>query len=122
MEVIRARVGLVGVGLEAYWQQFEGLHQRLCGYVETVAEKLRAMSVDVVNIGLIDTASKGLAAGHRLRREDVDLLVIYATTYALSSSILPMVQRARSRTLAEPPARQRPSTTHPSTRSEIAPA
>jgi L-arabinose isomerase len=93
--VIKARVGLAGIGLKAYWGQFAGLKERLRGYVARVGEKMVAMGVDVVNLGLIDTAAGGVAAGHRLRREDVDLLVVYATTYALSSSVLPMVQRAR---------------------------
>lgn len=90
-----ARVGLVGIGLREYWAQFDGLEQRLKGYVAQVAEKLRTMAVEVIDLGLIDTAGKSMAAGHQLRREDIDLLVIYATTYALSSNVLPMVQRAR---------------------------
>jgi L-arabinose isomerase len=95
MRTNKARVGLVGIGLEAYWQQFSGLEERLRGYVAVVGEKLSRMGVDVINLGLVDTAAKGVETGHRLRREDVDLLVIYATTYALSSSVLPIVQRAR---------------------------
>jgi L-arabinose isomerase len=96
MKVTRkARVGLVGLGLEAYWAQFAGLEARLQGYVRRVGEKISAMGVVVVELGLVDTAAKGANAGHRVRREDVDLLVIYATTYALSASVLPMVQRAR---------------------------
>ena len=91
----RARVGLVGLGLKAYWAQFEGLEGRLTGYVDKVAEKIGRDGVEVVNLGLIDTPQKGMQAGHQLRREDVDLLVIYATTYALSSTVLPMVQRAK---------------------------
>jgi len=91
----RARVGLAGLGLEAYWAQFAGLEARLSGYVNAVAEKVRAYGVEVVNLGLIDTPQRGVEAGHRLRREDVDLLLIYATTYALSSTVLPMVQRAK---------------------------
>ena len=91
----KARVGLVGLGLEAYWAQFGGLEARLQGYVGRVAEKLAATGVEVVNLGLIDTPQGGMEAGHRLRREDVDLLVIYATTYALSATVLPMVQRAK---------------------------
>jgi L-arabinose isomerase len=91
----KARVGLVGLGLEAYWAQFAGLEERLKGYVRRVAEKLTASGVEVVNLGLIDTPQKGMEAGHTLRREDVDLLVIYATTYALSATVIPMVQRAR---------------------------
>ena len=90
----RARVGLVGLGLEAYWPQLAGLQERLSGYVERVAEKLSSTGVELVNLGLIDSAPKGMEAGHRLRREDVDLLAIYATTYALSSTVLPMVKRA----------------------------
>ena len=92
---MRPRVGLVGLGLEAYWAQFAGLEARLTGYVNQVAERLGASEVEVVNLGLIATPAKGMAAGHRLRREDVDLLVIYATTYALSSTVMPMVRRAR---------------------------
>lgn len=95
MNTTKARIGLVGIGLQAYWAQFEGLEDRLRSYVATAAGKLEAMGVEIVNLGLVDTAHKGVAAGHALRREDVDLLVIYATTYALSSSVLPMVQRAR---------------------------
>jgi L-arabinose isomerase len=91
----RARIGLVGLGLEAYWPQFAGLEQRLKGYVDKVAAKVSASGVDVVNLGLIDTPQKGMAAGHHLRREDIDLLLIYATTYALSSTVLPMVRRAK---------------------------
>ncbi len=91
----KARVGLAGLGLEAYWAQFAGLEARLQGYVGRVAEKLAASGVEVVNLGLIDTPQGGMEAGHRLRREDVDLLVIYATTYALSATVLPMVRRAR---------------------------
>lgn len=91
----RARVGLTGIGLEAYWAQFPGLEARLRGYVARVGEKLSGMGVEVVNLGLLDNPAKGVEAGHRLRREDVDLLVLYATTYALSSSVLPVVRRAR---------------------------
>ncbi len=90
-----ARVGLVGLGLEAYWPQFAGLEQRLTGYLDQVVEKVAASRVDVVNLGLIDTAQKGIEAGHQLRREDVDLLLLYPTTYALSSTVLPIVQRAK---------------------------
>lgn len=90
----KAKIGLVGIGLEAYWSQFPGLEDRLKGYVARVEQKLSATGVEVTNIGLIDTADKGVHAGHQLRSADIDLLVIYATTYALSSSVLPMVQRA----------------------------
>ncbi len=88
------RVGLCGIGLDAYWPQFEGLRERLEGYVSQVGERLEKDGAVVEQLGLVDTPEAGRAAGHRCRRADVDLLVIYVTTYALSSTVLPMVQRA----------------------------
>ena len=89
------RIGLFGIGLDAYWPQFNGLQARLLSYLEVVGERLRQPGVEIVNLGLVDTPVKALDAGHRFRREDVDLIFLYATTYALSSTVLPVVQRAR---------------------------
>ena len=89
------RIGLFGIGLEAYWPQFRGLKARLEVYLEQVARKLARPGVEIVNLGLIDSPSKSLDAGHRFRREDVDLIFIHVTTYALSSTVLPVVQRAK---------------------------
>jgi L-arabinose isomerase len=89
------RVGLFGIGLDAYWPQFEGLKPRLEGYVRVVADRLRRPGVEVIDLGLIDTPRKALDAGHRFRAEDVDLIFLYVTTYALSATVLPVVRRAR---------------------------
>jgi L-arabinose isomerase len=88
------RVGLCGIGLDAYWPQFEGLQARLEGYVRRVGERLEKAGAAVENLGLVDTPQRGRAAGHDCRRADVDLLVVYVTTYALSTTVLPMVRRA----------------------------
>jgi len=88
------RVGLVGIGLEAYWPQFKGLKERLQGYIKIVHNRLQHEGAEIVNLGLIDSPAKALDAGHRFRREDVDLIFLYVTTYALSSTVLPVVQRA----------------------------
>lgn len=88
------KLGLFGIGLEAYWSQFPNLRERLLGYTERVAQRLARPGVQVCNLGLIDSPEKAFAAGHRFRREDVDLLFLYVTTYALSSTVLPVVRRA----------------------------
>ena len=90
----RLRIGLVGLGLDAYWEQFTGLEEKLKGYVDEVARKIASDSRTVVNLGLVDTAEKGLEAGHRSRREDIEILLVYVTTYALSSTLLPVIKRA----------------------------
>ena len=62
------RVGLIGLGLEAYWNQFQGLRERLLGYVDVVSQKIAAPSRVVVNLGLIDSPEKALDTGHACRR------------------------------------------------------
>lgn len=89
------KAGLFGIGLEAYWPQFDGLEKRLRGYVDVVADKLARPGVEVVNLGLIDTPEKALDAGHAFREADVDIIFLYITTYALSSTVLPVVRRAK---------------------------
>ncbi len=88
------RVGLCGIGLDIYWGQFAGLEDRLKGYVAKVAQHLTRPGVEVVNLGLIDTSERSREAGHQCRREDIDVLFLYVTTYALSNTVLPVVQRA----------------------------
>jgi L-arabinose isomerase len=89
------RLGLFSVGLDAYWPQFAGLKERLTGYNATIAERLNERGATVVNLGLIDTAEKAVEAGHKFRQEDVDLLFLHVATYALSSTVLPVVRRAK---------------------------
>src|SRR4029077_5736255 len=89
------KIGLFGIGLDAYWPQFPGLEDRLKGYGQQVARKLERAGARVVNLGLIDTAEKAQEAGHHFRRADVDLIFLHVTTYALSSTVLPVVRRAK---------------------------
>ena len=89
------KVGIFGIGLEAYWSQFRGLEARLRGYVEEVAQRVARPGIEVVNLGLVDTPDRAFAAGHDFRRADVDLILLYVTTYALSSTVLPVVRRAK---------------------------
>ena len=88
-------IGLFGIGLDTYWPQFEGLQERLTGYVRQVAQRLERPGVRVVNLGLVDSPDKADAAGHAFRQQDVDLIFLYVTTYALSSTVLPVVRRAK---------------------------
>jgi L-arabinose isomerase len=98
MDAIHARqtlrVALCGIGLDAYWGQFDGLESRLKGYVARVAARMARPGVEIVNLGLVDTPMRSREAGHQCRREDVDVLFLYVTTYALSNTVLPLVQRA----------------------------
>lgn len=89
------KVGLFGIGLDTYWPQFAGLRDTLVGFTAQVARQLESTRVSVINLGLIDTPEKSFAAGHEFSKADVDLIFLHVTTYALSSTVLPAVRRAR---------------------------
>lgn len=89
------RIGLFGIGLDTYWPQFEGLKERLEGYLSEVHSKLERDGVEIVNVGLVDSPERAYLAGRELRRADVDIIFLHVTTYALSSTVLPVVRRAK---------------------------
>jgi L-arabinose isomerase len=89
------KIGLFGIGLDTYWPQFDGLLERLTGYQNEIAARLRSFGVELVDAGMIDTPDKARAAASLFRREEVELIFLYVSTYALSSTVLPVVQQAR---------------------------
>jgi len=89
-----AKIGVFGCGCWFYWHQFEGLRERLVGYQGYFEDRLREQGVQVVSGGLADTPQGAAQTGDLFRREGVDFLICYMSTYALSSTVLPVVQRA----------------------------
>lgn len=87
------KIGLFGIGLDTYWPQFEGLKERLEAYLAQVQQKLSAIHPDIVNAGLVDNTDKAFEAGRIFKREAADIIFLYVSTYALSSTVLPVVQR-----------------------------
>jgi L-arabinose isomerase len=92
----KLKIGLFGIGLDAYWPQFKGLKTRLEGYLEEVRKRLAEFDADIISLGLIDNPVNATEAGHQFRQADVDLIFLYVTTYALSSTVLPVVRRAKA--------------------------
>jgi len=45
---VRPCVGVFGIGLAAYWPQFEGLRERLEGYQQGIEARLQGMGTEVV--------------------------------------------------------------------------
>ena len=90
-----ARIGLFAIGLEAYWAQFPGLKERLEGYLREIEQRLASSGDALVCAGLVDTAPRAAEAGALFASSDVDLIFCHAATYATSSQVLPVVQRAR---------------------------
>ena len=89
------KAGLFGIGLDTYWPQFEGLLERLEGYQQQIATKMESFGAEVVNVGLVDSPVVAREKAQVLKTEDVDILFLYISTYALSSTVLPVVQKVK---------------------------
>lgn len=89
------KVGLFGIGLDTYWDQFDGLLERLKGYQKQIADKIEGFGAEVIDAGLVDSPVKAREAGDFLKQNDVDMVFLYVSTYALSSTVLPIAQKIK---------------------------
>ncbi len=89
----QVKVGLFGIGLNTYWGQFEGLLDRLEGYRRQIADRLGQEHIEVIDAGMVDEPTKAEAAAELLQANHVELVFLYISTYALSSTVLPVVRR-----------------------------
>lgn len=87
------KIGLFGIGLETYWDQFEGLLDRLSAYQKLIGGKMEEPGVEVIDAGLVDSPVKAVEAGELLLKMDVEIVFLYVSTYALSSTVLPVAQK-----------------------------
>jgi len=88
------KIGLMGIGLKTYWTQYEGLFPRLCAYSDEIHSRMVAMGGDVVNVGFVDCSERAMQAVEEFNHERIGLLCVYVSTYALSSTVLPVAQAA----------------------------
>ena len=88
------KVGFFSIGLDTYWAQFKNLKRNLMGYHRQICGELEGFGVSVVDAGLVDNPDKARVAGELFRSEGVEMVFLFISTYALSSTVLPVVQGA----------------------------
>ena len=86
------KIGLFGIGLDTYWPQFEGLITRLEGYQSEIKTRIESFGVTVADAGMVDSPIKAQQAAKYLKENDVEIVFLFISTYALSSTVLPIVQ------------------------------
>ena len=91
----KPRIGLYGVGLKAYWPQFNGLEDRLKYYTSFIAGQLESFG-EIYNFGLVDDEASGLAAGEYFNQNNVDIIFLYSATYCTSACVLPVHQTCKA--------------------------
>ena len=92
---MQTKVGLFGIGLDTYWGQFDGLLDNLKKYQEQIRSRISGFGVDVIDAGMVDNPVKAREAADYLKSQDVDIVFLYVSTYALSSTVLPIAQRLK---------------------------
>ena len=89
------KVGLFGIGLDTYWAQFGGLLDNLLNYQEQIKNRIAGFGVEVIDAGMIDNSEKAQQAGDFLKSNDVEIIFLYVSTYALSSTVLPIAAKLK---------------------------
>jgi len=89
------KIGLFSIGLDTYWDQFDGLLDNLNGHHAEIHDRIATMGADVVDAGMVDDPNKAQVAADLFKREDVEMIFLFVSTYALSSTVLPVVQKAK---------------------------
>ena len=89
------KVGLFGIGLDTYWGQFNGLLDNLLGYQAQIKNKIGSFGAEVIDAGMVDNPEKAQAAAAYLKSQDVEIVFLFVSTYALSSTVLPVAQRVK---------------------------
>ncbi len=83
---LSARVGILGVGHDRYWTQFDGLHDELTRKLNLFQRKVSENGVSVTNFGIADNARSAQKLLPAIKAADIDLLLIDMLTYATSSA------------------------------------
>jgi len=89
------KVGLFGIGLDTYWAQFDGLLSNLKTYQEQIKNRICGYGVEVVDAGMVDNPVRAREAADYLKSQDVEIVFLYVSTYALSSTVLPVAQKLK---------------------------
>ena len=67
------KVGLIGVGLNTYWNQFEGLLSRLTDYQRMIKERMSGLQATVIDGGIVDSPEKATRTAEVLKSEDIEI-------------------------------------------------
>ena len=92
---MKTKVGLFGIGLDTYWAQFDGLLDNLKGYQEQIKTRIAGFGVEVIDAGMVDNPVRAREAADFLKSQDVEIVFLYVSTYALSSTVLPVAQKLK---------------------------
>jgi L-arabinose isomerase len=85
----------MGVGHATYWPQFPGLLDQMHEKLAIFTEKVGRTGVEIVDLGISDTAETAYQILQKIKAAGLDLLFIDMVTYATSSTVACIFQATR---------------------------
>jgi L-arabinose isomerase len=89
------KAGIFSIGLDTYWPQFDGLLDNLNGYHAEIRDRIAGMGTELVDGGMVDNVEKAHEVSALFKKQDVEVIFLFISTYALSSTVLPVVQKTK---------------------------
>jgi L-arabinose isomerase len=89
----KTKIGLFGIGLDTYWSQFDGLLDKLKSFQAVIKDRLQQYGTEVVDAGMVDNPDKAVETAGLFQKNDIDIIFLNISTYALSHNVLPLIQR-----------------------------
>lgn len=90
----RPRIGIYSIGHAHYWEQFEGMHDRLTGYGKFIADRVGQWA-DVQYAGMVDNESRAREVAELFNQHNVDLIFCHSATHAMTASHIHIAQHCR---------------------------
>ena len=81
-----AKIAIFGVGLDTYWNQFDGLLDELNGYMDDFQKIVLENGVEIKNFGMVDNASAAYKTLEEMKEYNPDLIFCDMLTYATSAT------------------------------------
>jgi L-arabinose isomerase len=88
----KVKIGIFSVGLDTYWGQFGDLLEELTQYLRCICTRIGKMNAVLINAGMVDDPVKARQAAYMFKKENVEMIFVFVSTYALSSTVLPVAQ------------------------------
>ncbi len=86
----KGKIGVLVAGHKEYWNQFKGCREQLLKNADNFEKMLEKHGVDVVKYTasdgtqMCDTTEESYSAGLFFKKEDIDILILFLTTYVAS--------------------------------------
>ena len=91
-----AKAAVFAAAHAKYWEQFDGLYEKIMGYHSKLLTLVRENDIEVIDFGMIDSSEKSYAAADKINAANPDLIICNMVTYATSSVFAPIMRSANA--------------------------